>query len=163
MKNWPLSPLGVVEVSRVHAHGAKWRFKKRMDYNSYNIVYVTLWDPECIEFDYYFGSSLRDVRLMIHWNVVLTIFRNNHKSQGLCKLFTFHCHVVLQLRGEGPEILSQICATVQLLFRSFSPRLENNNPLKCSFVNNVKIFQYVVIMDNFGTVFQCNIVLQSWG
>ena len=43
---------------------------------------------------------------MIHLNVVLTVFHIDHISQGVCKTVRtiFQFIVVLQLRGEGPEI-----------------------------------------------------------
>ena len=51
------------------------------------------------------GPSLLDWSTMIHWNVVPTVFHNDHISQGLCKIVqtTFQCIGVLQSQEEGPE------------------------------------------------------------
>ena len=65
------------------------------------VPWTELWTPK-VHSDI---LSPRHWRTMIHWNVVPTIFHNDHISQGLCKIFKikFQCIVVLQSRGEGPE------------------------------------------------------------
>ena len=87
---------------------------------------------------------------MIHFNVVPTVFHIDHISQGVCKTVrtTFQCIVVLQLRGEGPEKLSRICPIVMCPFRTFSPRLENNDTSKCSFDSFAHTLGYVVNLEN---------------
>ena len=125
----------------------------RYTYN-YNIMfcllYVALWDPESTKFQCYLGPSPRDWRTLIHFNVVLTVFHIDHISQGVCKTVrtTFQCIVVLQLRGEGPENLSRICPIVMCLFRTFSPRLENNDTSKCSSDSFAHTLRYVVNVEN---------------
>ena len=62
----------------------------------------------------------------------------------------FQCTFDLQSRGEGCENQSQICPISRLLCRTFNPRLENNNTLKCSSDNFAWTLRYVVIMENCG-------------
>ena len=49
------------------------------------------------------GPSPRDWRTMIHWNVVPTIFHNDHISQGLCKIVN-----VLLSSNCGEKVLKSI-------------------------------------------------------
>ena len=112
--------------------------------------YVSLWDPESTKFQCYLGPSPHDWRILIHFNVVPTVFYIDHISQGVCKTVrtTFQCIVVLQSRGEGPENLSQICPIVMCLFRTFSPRLETNGTLKYSSDSFAHTLSYVVNVEN---------------
>ena len=59
--------------------------------------YVALWDPECTQFQCYLRPSPRDLRTLMHFNVVLTVFHIDHISQGVCKTVrtTFQCIIVL--------------------------------------------------------------------
>ena len=97
---------------------------------------------------------------MIHSNVVPTGYHIDHISQGVCKTVrtTFQCIVVLQLRGEGPENLSRICPIVMCLFRTFSPRLENNDTSKFSSDSFAHTLRYVVNVENcrnYIAMYQC--------
>ena len=112
--------------------------------------YIALWDPESAKFECYWGPSPRDWRTLIHFNVVSTVFHIDHISQGVCKTVrtTFHCLNVLQLQGEGPENLSRICPIGRCLFRTFSPRLENNDTSKCSSDSFAHTLRYMVNVEN---------------
>ena len=83
--------------------------------------YVALRNPVCMNFLYYLGSSPPDWRTMIHWDMVLTIFHNEHICQGLSIIVktTFLCIAVLQLRGEGPEKLNNHGTNQSHTFTSF--------------------------------------------
>ena len=96
------------------------------------------------------GPFPRDWRTLIDFNVVLTVFHIDHISQGVCKTVrtTMKCTDVLQLQGEGPENLSQICPIVMCLFRIFSPGLENNYASKCSSDSFAQTLRYVVNVEN---------------
>ena len=111
----------------------------------------------------YLGPSPRDMRTLIHFNVVPTVFHIDHISQGVCKTVrtTFQCIVVLQLRGEGPENLSQIYPIVMCLFTTFSPRLENDDTSKCSSDSCAHTLRYVVNAENcqnYIEMYQCPLI-----
>ena len=69
----------------------------------------------------------------------------------------FQCIVVLQLRGEGPENLSRICPIVMCLFRTFSPKLENNDTSKCS-SDSFAVLQPRLELEARILVFGCEVV-----
>ena len=124
------------------------------------ISYVALWDPESTKCQCYLRPSPCNWRTLIHFNVVPTVFHIDHISQGVFKTVrtTFQCIVVLQLRGEGPENLSQICPIVMCLFRTFSPRLENNDTSKCSSDSFAHTLRYVINVkncQNYIEMYQC--------
>ena len=132
---------------------------------AWKFSYVALWDPESTKFQWYLGPSPRNWRTLIHFNVVSTISHIDHTSQGVCKNVrnTFQCVIVLQLRGEDPENLSQICPIVMCLFRTFSPRLENNGASKCSSDSFAHTLRYVVNVKTVRTTLKCINILQWKG
>ena len=86
----------------------------------------------------------------MYFNVVLTVFQIDHIFLGVCKTVrtTFQCIVVVQLLGEGPEKAHNNWTELGQIFRIFSPRLENNDTLKCSSANFAHTLRYVVNVEN---------------
>ena len=93
---------------------------------------------------------LPGLRTLIHFNVVLAVFHLDPIFPGVCKTVrtTFQFDFFLQSQAEGPENLSQICPIVMCLFRTFSPRLENNDTLKYSSDSFAHTLIYVVNVEN---------------
>ena len=86
----------------------------------------------------------------MHFNVILTVFHIDHISQNVCKTVrtTFQCIIILQLQGEGPEKAHNYGTDLGQIFRTFSPRLENNDTLKCSYDSFAHTLRYLVIGEN---------------
>ena len=117
-------------------------------------TYVTLWDPDFTKFQQELESVHLDWRTNIHWNVVPTTFQLNLICQGCWKIvgLTFNVSLFSNQREKVlilVESRGQMCPIVFLLLRTFSPRLENNNTLKCWFDNFPTTLTYVVKLENY--------------
>ena len=75
-------------------------------YNRYVITYVALWDPESTKFQCYLRPSPRHWRILIHFNVVLTVFTLTTYLRVCAKLSELHFDASL-FSNRGEKVLKR--------------------------------------------------------